>query len=1415
MNADAKNKSLKLCSGGFSKATGGAPSLWRMSALSDSSMFVGAFSLPPAERPNLLTAYSRTLLALEPRIMLDGAAVATAVEAVADQVDGNAVDQSSANQGQDEADVLAVAAQDFVPPAERENDGVDSMLVIDAPQPRQIVFVDAVVSDADLAVLTEALDSRAEIIRLDSGRDGLSQMVEALSGRSDVAALHILSHGADGQVQLGDVVLTSANLDQYAEQLASIGSALSDDGDILFYGCNLGASDAGVAFVDRIAVLSNADVAASDDLTGAASLGGDWDLEIQRGEIQADMPFSAVALADYSSVLAITGNSGTVDFANSPQAGSFAGGAGVNVTYTSGGHTFVFDGTTESTYISANTYMNTSDGETKITISLQSGNVFNITSIDIQNQAGAGNDRTFTISSNIGGSVSSGAVADSTFKTVALSGANFTGISKLYVTIDTASYFAIDNLVVSNISSPNNAPTLTGLPTDVSVTEDAASNLDLSAATFADADGDSLTVTLTAGAGTMTASSGGSVTVGGSGTGTLTLAGTAANINTFLDTVTNIKYTGASNASGNDATTITVNANDGTVNPQLGTFNVDITAVNDAPTVSGVPTDVTVTEDSASNVDLSAASFADVDGNSLTVTLAVSAGTLAATTGGGVTVGGSGTGTLTLAGTAANINTFLDTVTNIKYTGAANASGNNAATLTINANDGMVNPQLGTVNLDITAVNDAPTVSGLPAAVTVVEDTASNVDLSAASFADVDGDSLTVTLAASAGTLAATTGGGVTVGGSGTGTLTLAGTAANINTFLDTLTNIKYTGASNANGNNAATLTINANDGTVNPQLGTVNVNITAVNDAPTVSGLPTDVTVTEDSASNVDLSAASFADVDGNSLTVTLAVSAGTLAATTGGGVTVGGSGTGTLTLAGTAANINTFLDTVTNIKYTGAANANGNNAATLTINANDGTVNPQLGTVNLDITAVNDAPTNTAGTAADFTSGGAAVAVLPSAIVGDIDSAGLAQATLVLSGADFDNTADVLAFVNDPATMGNIVGVFTAGTGTMTLTSAGGTATPAQFQAAVRAVTFTTTAASGTERTISLRVNDGALNSTASQGTFNIAAAPATNNSNLNVDQVDSGSPRNGDRPGGQQTAPDGGGNGLGNSPGGGGAQVDILAQDSDVIGEVNDAIDLANEAADQQGNGPAFQVEAKVIGTVNDGVVSARNTSGGTGGQGQTVQTVTSVSDAVVDARGESGNASLRTASSDMGRSSRGAGGSGGLGGSALGGGATGAAASGGLGAGGGADAAPGAAPGAGGGTLSGAAGSAGGDAGAAGAGASGAAGGDGGLEQEGGQVGAPDAGAPGQGGGEAVPAEGAAPQGEGGQGQPNVGEQPPAQNGSGDAASDQQAYHLPTGMTQTLVQQGAVGLDAQLAAATNRFQAERKALLSALG
>ncbi|MDQ1772953.1 cadherin-like domain-containing protein, partial [Labilibaculum euxinus] len=293
----------------------------------------------------------------------------------------------------------------------------------------------------------------------------------------------------------------------------------------------------------------------------------------------------------------------------------------------------------------------------------------------------------------------------------------------------------------------NSPPTATA-PSAPSVTEDDTNVALADDIQVADTDGDDQTVTFTITGGTLTIGTTG-ITFGGTGNGnaSFTATGTLAAINTALDAAT---FTPTPNLSGTNAGTIAFISNDGTDDSSPTSVSFDITAVNDDPSVSGLPTDITVSEDIASNVDLSAATLSDVDAgsNSIVLTIEASAGTLTAGSGGSVTIGGSGTATLSLTGSVANIDTYLNTSSNIKYTSASNVNGSDAATLTLTANDGGytgsgggTNVPLGTVNVDITAVNDKPTASSFTTS-TIYENTTYAFVTVNFGYSDDDGDPL-------------------------------------------------------------------------------------------------------------------------------------------------------------------------------------------------------------------------------------------------------------------------------------------------------------------------------------------------------------------------------------------------------------------------------------------------------------------------------------------------------------------------------------------------------------------------------------------------------------------------------------------------------------------------------------------------
>ncbi len=271
-------------------------------------------------RPASRISYTALMLALEPRIMLDGAAAVTALEAVAAAEDTGAAEAKAAEdakQAETEADALAEAAKEFVPPAERndQDDAADELLVIDTPTQREIVFVDHRVQDPE--VLLRGLDDNLQVVALDAGSDGLGQIAAALKGMQDVAAIHIIAEGNDGELYLGDSRLTNDNLADFAGQLGAIGAALAETGDTLFYGCNLAESDRGKAFIDLYAQLTGADVAASDDRTASTALGGDAELEISTGSVEADSVLTSAALSGYGHSLATI----TVDVNNDTGAG--------------------------------------------------------------------------------------------------------------------------------------------------------------------------------------------------------------------------------------------------------------------------------------------------------------------------------------------------------------------------------------------------------------------------------------------------------------------------------------------------------------------------------------------------------------------------------------------------------------------------------------------------------------------------------------------------------------------------------------------------------------------------------------------------------------------------------------------------------------------------------------------------------------------------------------------------------------------------------------------------------------------------------------------------------------------------------------------------------------------------------------
>ncbi|UCH49236.1 MAG: DUF4347 domain-containing protein, partial [Betaproteobacteria bacterium] len=173
---------------------------------------------------------------------------------------------------------------------------------------RELIFVDTSTPDyqdlLDHIISGSDDQNQYEIVLIDPESDGVNTITNTLVSRNDLSAVHIVSHGSDGNVELGSTNLTNELLAQRAGEVTGWANAFSERGDILIYGCNLAASEVGQGLVDDLALLTRADVAASDDLTGHTSLGGDWDLEYHAGEIETDAIVRSDQEPDWSAVLA-------------------------------------------------------------------------------------------------------------------------------------------------------------------------------------------------------------------------------------------------------------------------------------------------------------------------------------------------------------------------------------------------------------------------------------------------------------------------------------------------------------------------------------------------------------------------------------------------------------------------------------------------------------------------------------------------------------------------------------------------------------------------------------------------------------------------------------------------------------------------------------------------------------------------------------------------------------------------------------------------------------------------------------------------------------------------------------------------------------------------------------------------------
>ena len=830
---------------------------------------------------------------------------------------------------------------------------------------------------------------------LQSGSDGFAQMADYLQGRSGLDSVQLLSHGASGQISAGSSTLNADTIASHSAQLETIGAALKDSGDFLIYGCNVAQGKAGEALVQQIARITHADVAASDDLTGATSKGGDWVLEYHAGAIE-----TPVNLGDTSGFAGVLVNQ-TINLGGAITSGSLASGE------------FTIDGLIHFKVTSASGFTVTQDttngwlcfeetsanGDFQIVITdTGADSQFKFVSVVANNQStggapGYGAQLSLGISN--GSSSATSSIIDGT------------------QTINLASYLAACNSVTVMDLELNISGTIYAEKTKISL--------------------QTLIVDLSASIPSLTS---------------ITLSSPA-------DSTTNA-----------DSLTWRITFSEAVKNVDAADFVVSGTTA----TVTGV----TAVSTSVYNVTVSGGDLANLEGS---VYLTLAAGHNIVSTSASVALSST-----TPSGTNDNF---------------YNINNNTVPTLAVTA----VNP---TYTENGSAVD---LFSGVTAATndtgqtfTDMTLTVTNVSNGSSEVLNIGGTAVTLNNGNS-GTITGIGSYSVSVSGS-TATVALSGMTRSDAQMGALIDGISYSNLSDNPGSSSLVATITgitdsgSSHNSANPGLDST-VSVTPVNDVPVLSA-NAGLTVNEGAAGTA-ITAAKLAvsDVDNTAAQRTY-----TLVSTASNGTLwVDSDGNGTVNGAESALGINgTFTQADIDsgkLKYSHNGSETTSDGFSFTVSdGSGGTLSSTTFAINVN--AVNDAPTVTAsgGTAA-FTEASdiaSTPVIVDSGItVADIDSPALASATVGITG-NFQGVQDVLAFTNiNSATYGNIAASYAAGTGVLTLTSSGATATVAQWQAALRAVTYTNSsdAPNTSTRTISFVVNDGSLDSIAGTRTVSVSTA------------------------------------------------------------------------------------------------------------------------------------------------------------------------------------------------------------------------------------------------------------------------------------------------------------------------------------
>jgi|GEM_PF-1447904 len=903
---------------------------------------------------------------------------------------------------------------------------------------RQVIFVESDV--ADYQSLVAGVTDSAEVVLLDQSQNGLTQMADYLSGQAgQYDAIHIISHGAAGQLNLGTSVIDAAAIGAYSEELATIGSALTADGDLLLYGCDVAAGAIGSNFLTQLADATGADVAASVDPTGNAALGGDWDLEANVGAIESGHAIGAAAAAGYEGLLASI--SGTV--------------AGQTVN----------DNSTTTPFSGV---VITGTGNVAVTITLDDDAKGALSGANFTFAAGV-----YTLDSGL-----DAAAAEAAIRSLVLNPANDrvapgdTETTTFTITANDGTP-ATDSTTTVISTSVNDIPTITGAIAGQAV-NDTGTISPFAGVTIDDLDNpdQSLTVQVSldaAAKGTFSTLSGFTLV----SPGVYEFVGTASDATTAIRGMVFDPADNRVAPNTTETTTFTITANDtlGSAAPN-STTTVVSTSVNDAPTISGALAGQAV-NDNATISPFSGVTIVDVDAQNVTVTVTLDTaakGTFSTLNG----FSNMGAGVYQFIGTATAATTAIQGLVFDPTNDRVAVGSTETTTFTISVNDGVAAPVTNnTTTVVSTSVNDVPTITGVVAG-QAVNDNSTIMPFAGVTIGDNDNPAQTlivrVTLDIPAQGTFSTLNGFTNLG---SGVYEFSGTAAAATTAIRGLVFDPAENQVSPTSTQTTTFTISADDPVAAPVTNSITTVVaTSVNDAPTITGAVAGQTVSDDSTIQ-PFSGVTIGDVDSPAQTLTVQVTlddeAKGVFSTLSGFTDLG---SGVYEFSGTAAAATTAIRGLVFNPTNDRVAVGDTETTTFTISVDDGIAAAVTdNTTTVISSSGNDAPTITGAVAGQGVNDTGTIAPFTAVTIGDTDTPAQTLTVTV--------TLDVAA----KGTFSTLNGFTSMGAGVYEFTGTAAAATTA-----IRGLIFDPTnnrvAPTSTETTtFTISVDDG-------------TAAPATNN-------------------------------------------------------------------------------------------------------------------------------------------------------------------------------------------------------------------------------------------------------------------------------------------------------------------------------